>query len=134
MQKLIVEVGYVDGSYSAHIPELPGCVAVGNSLEDVQALMTEAVPFHIEGQRASGGEVAALFDGEWEFEYRLTVEALLNQYSGIFTKAALSKITGINERQLWHYASGLRHPRERQRKRIENGLHTLGAQLSSLSL
>jgi predicted RNase H-like HicB family nuclease len=134
MQKVIVEVGYMDGSYSAHIPELPGCVAAGNSLEDVQALMTEAVPFHIEGQRTSGGEVPALFDGEWGFEYRLTVEALLNQYSGIFTKAALSKITGINERQLWHYASGLRHPRERQRKRIENGLHTLGAQLSSLSL
>jgi predicted RNase H-like HicB family nuclease len=124
----------LNGSYSAHIPELPGCVAAGNSLEDVQALLNEAVPFHIEGQRASGGEVPSLSAGEWEFEFRLTVEALLNQYSGIFTKAALSKITGINERQLWHYAAGLRHPRERQRKRIEKGLHTLGAQLSSLSL
>ncbi len=134
MHKVIVEVGYCNGNYSAHIPELPGCVVAGNSLEEIQTLLGEAVPFHIEGQRTAAGEVPALFDGEWEYEYRLTVEALLNQYSGIFTKAALSKITGINERQLWHYAAGLRHPRERQRKRIEKGLHTLGAQLSSIAL
>ena len=134
MQKVIVEVGYLDGNYSAHVPELPGLAMTGNNLQEIQDHLKEAVPFHIEGQREAGGEVPAVFDGEYEYEYRLTVEALLNEYSGIFTKAALSKITGINERQLWHYAAGLRHPREKQRKRIEEGLHKLGQQLTSLIL
>ena len=134
MEKIIVEVGYIDGTYSAHIPELPGVIVTGNNLQEIRDALAEAVPFHIEGQREAGGEVPAVFNGEFEYEYRLTVEALLNEYSGIFTKAALSKITGINERQLWHYAAGLRKPREMQRKRIEEGLHRLGAQLTALIL
>ncbi len=49
-------------------------------------------------------------------------------------KQHCSRITGINERQLWHYASGLRKPRPTQRKRIEDGLHRLGAELLTLSV
>lgn len=134
MQKVIVEVGYIDGDYSASIPELPGCAVVGKNLKEIRQELQTAVPFHIEGQREAGGKVPAVFDTPHEYEFRLTVEALLNEYSGIFTKSALSKITGINERQLWHYAAGLRHPREKQRKRIEEGLHQLGQQLISLVL
>ena len=62
----------------------------------------------------------------------VSVEALLNHYSGIFTKAALARITGINERQLWHYASGLRKPRKAQADRITKGLHQLGRELLSV--
>ena len=59
---------------------------------------------------------------------------LLNAYSDVFTKAALSRITGINQRQLWHYASGMRKPRPTQRKRIEDGLHRLGMELLNIGV
>ena len=36
---------------------------------------------------------------------------------------ALEKLTGINQKQLHHYATGLRKPREAQRKKIETALH-----------
>ena len=51
-----------------------------------------------------------------------------------FTNAALLRITGINERQLWQYASGIRKPRPAQRKRIEEGLLQPGTQLLTIGM
>ncbi len=134
MEKAIVEVNYSGKNYGAHLPELPGCVTTGSSLDEIVRNVNEIVPFHLDGMREDGDAVPAPFDGEYEFEYRLTTEALLHAYSGVFTKAALSRITGINERQLWHYEAGIRKPRPAQRKRIEDGLHKLAAQLLSITL
>lgn len=134
MEQVIVEIGFVDGNYSAHLPQLTGCVTVGSSLKEIENSMVELVPFHIEGQKENGGEVPMIFLGTYKFVFKLSIEAMINYYSGIFTKAALSRITGINERQLWHYASGLRKPRPQQRKRIEEGLHRLGEELIALTL
>ena len=39
-----------------------------------------------------------------------------------------------DQRQLWHYASGMRKPRPAQRKRIEEGLHKLGAELLKIGI
>ena len=41
-------------SYGAYVPDLPGCVAVGESRAEVQALIHEAIELHIEGLRADG--------------------------------------------------------------------------------
>ena len=37
------------GNYSAYSPDLPGCIAVGDTLEEVQKNMEEAICIHIEG-------------------------------------------------------------------------------------
>ncbi len=37
------------GNYSAYAPDLPGCVTVGETIEDVLREMQEAIRFHIEG-------------------------------------------------------------------------------------
>jgi predicted RNase H-like HicB family nuclease len=44
-------------SYSAYVPELPGCVAAGNSVAEVEKLIREAIEFHIEGMREAGEAV-----------------------------------------------------------------------------
>ena len=49
-------------------------------------------------------------------------------------KSVWNTTTGINQRQLWHYASGMRKPRPAQRKRIEKGLHKLGAELLRIGI
>ncbi|MBK1986554.1 type II toxin-antitoxin system HicB family antitoxin [Sphaerospermopsis aphanizomenoides BCCUSP55] len=36
-------------SYGAYVPDLPGCVAAGETLAEVQQLIVEAIEFHIEG-------------------------------------------------------------------------------------
>jgi predicted RNase H-like HicB family nuclease len=41
-------------NYSAYVPDLPGCIATGNTLEDTKRLMREAMVFHREGLKADG--------------------------------------------------------------------------------
>lgn len=52
---VIVERG--DTSWGAYVPDLPGCVAAGESREEVLQLIREAVEFHIEDLRESGENV-----------------------------------------------------------------------------
>ncbi|MDY0171203.1 MAG: type II toxin-antitoxin system HicB family antitoxin [Thermoguttaceae bacterium] len=40
-----------DRNWSAYVPDLPGCIAAGATREDVQALIREAIEFHLEGMR-----------------------------------------------------------------------------------
>ncbi len=37
------------GNYSAYVPDLPGCVATGKTVEEVEQQIREAIRFHIEG-------------------------------------------------------------------------------------
>jgi len=113
---------------------LPGCVSTGSSLPEMKKNIREAIEGHIEISLEYNDPIPEIFKGEYELEFRLTTEALLIAYSDIFTKAALSCITGINQRQLWHYASGMRKPRPAQRKRIEEGLHKLGVELLKIGI
>ena len=46
-----------DGSYSAYVPDLPGCVACGDTPEEVRTLINEAVALHIESLRDHGEPV-----------------------------------------------------------------------------
>jgi len=41
-------------SWGAYVPDLPGVITVGNSREEVERLMVEAIEFHLEGMREEG--------------------------------------------------------------------------------
>ena len=41
-------------SYSAYVPDLPGCVATGASLAEAEAAIREAIEFHLYGLREDG--------------------------------------------------------------------------------
>jgi predicted RNase H-like HicB family nuclease len=49
---VVVERG--ETSWGAHVPDLPGCVAVGESREEVLKLVREAIEFHIDGLKQDG--------------------------------------------------------------------------------
>jgi predicted RNase H-like HicB family nuclease len=46
-----------DANYSAYVPDLPGCVAVGDTLEEVKVEIREAIEFHLEGMREDGSPI-----------------------------------------------------------------------------
>ena len=52
---VIIEEG--ESSFGAYVPDLPGCVAVANSKEEVMTLIQEAIEFHIEGLLEDGQPV-----------------------------------------------------------------------------
>lgn len=134
MEKVIVDIYYTGNNYCAHAPILLGCVSTASTLSEMKKNIKEAIEFHVESSLKDGDTIPEVFKGDYELEFKLTTEALLNAYSDIFTKAALSRITGINQRQLWHYASGMRKPRPAQCKRIEDGLHRLGTELLNIEV
>jgi predicted RNase H-like HicB family nuclease len=56
-QYAIVIEGDDSTNYSAYAPDLPGVVATGDTLEECEAEMREAIAFHIEGLRLAGEPV-----------------------------------------------------------------------------
>ena len=46
-----------ENSYGAYVPDLPGCVAVGETRDEVRRLIREAIEFHLEGLREDGSPV-----------------------------------------------------------------------------
>jgi predicted RNase H-like HicB family nuclease len=56
---LIVIESAADGSYSAYVPDLPGCVSCGETLEELKMMIQEAIDFHIDGLQKSGLPVPA---------------------------------------------------------------------------
>ena len=52
---VVVEEGPT--SFGAYVPDLPGCVAAGETREEVLALIHEAIEFHLEGLREDGEPV-----------------------------------------------------------------------------
>lgn len=49
---VVIEQGAT--SYGASVPDLPGCVAVGATLDEVVHLIADAIQFHVDGLRAAG--------------------------------------------------------------------------------
>ncbi len=49
---IVIEKG--ERNYSAYVPDLPGCVATGDTLEETESEIREAIEFHLEGMRADG--------------------------------------------------------------------------------
>ena len=54
MMRYMVVVERGETSWGAHAPDLPGCVAVGESREEVLRLIREAIEFHIDGLKQDG--------------------------------------------------------------------------------
>ena len=52
--KYLVVVESGPTSFGAYVPDLPGCVAVGATREEVTTLIQEAIEFHIEGMKQDG--------------------------------------------------------------------------------
>jgi predicted RNase H-like HicB family nuclease len=52
--KLLVVVEQTETGFSAYSPDVPGCIATGQSREEVEATMRDAIAFHLEGLRAEG--------------------------------------------------------------------------------
>jgi predicted RNase H-like HicB family nuclease len=54
-----VVIEKADGNYSAYVPDLPGCVATGATIAEVEADLRDAIRFHVDGLKADGLGVPA---------------------------------------------------------------------------
>ncbi|MCH7721228.1 MAG: type II toxin-antitoxin system HicB family antitoxin [Planctomycetes bacterium] len=57
MTRYAVVFEKANGNYSAYVPDLPGCVATGSTIEETERQIREAIRFHIDGLREDGQPV-----------------------------------------------------------------------------
>jgi len=132
MKTIIIKIGASSDYFGAYAENCDGIYGAG---ETPEAAMTDA----LKGLELFVGsrekkDLPAILQGEYTIEYQYDTQSFLNYYNKIFTNVALERITGINQKLLHHYASGLKKPRVMQRKKIETALHRLGNELLSVRL
>ena len=128
MHTITVNIDWED-NYGAYSEEVSGCVATHKTLEGVKQAYIDSLKFHLAGLHKDGDEIPAVMQGKYRLDFVLNVRALLHYFEGVLTRSALSRVTGINERQLGHYITGHRKPRPEQRKKIVEGLHRIGKEI-----
>lgn len=57
MRRYLVVLEKGESNYGAYLPDLPGCVALGDTLEETLALMREALAMHLEGMIEDGDTI-----------------------------------------------------------------------------
>jgi predicted RNase H-like HicB family nuclease len=57
LMRYAVVIEKAEGNYSAYVPDLPGCVATGDTVRSVENEIREAIRFHIEGLKQDGLDV-----------------------------------------------------------------------------
>ena len=137
MKKINVKVSWEHNNYSACTDDydnLGGLViATGKTLELLKEAFQSALNFHVEGCLADGDSLPEwLVKGMYEMNFILETSALLRYAEKYTSLAAISRASGINERQLSHYANKRSIPRAQQRERIVEGLHKIGQEFLSV--
>ncbi|MDR2146058.1 MAG: helix-turn-helix domain-containing protein [Tannerella sp.] len=118
--KVIVECG-CDGKFSAFMDCYEydfGLAGFGNTAKEAINDFQACVKEEKEMREKEGKTMPDLI-----FDIQYDVTSFLSYYSDILSKSGLEKVTGINQKQLWHYASGKRHPKPETARKIQESLH-----------
>jgi len=136
-EKLFVSIGWSGNNYGAvsQSDDINGVVvATHKTLEGVKNKFKSALEFHIDGCIEDGDKLPEwVIKGDYTIEYKLEMSALIHSLDGMITRSAIARVSGINERQIGHYASGIKKPRSVQRQKIIRGIHTISRELASVA-
>lgn len=128
--KIIIERS-ID-SYSSYAENAEGIYGHGDTVDEAKQSALKAIELLKKHNRQEN--LPAILKGNYEIIFKFDAESFLNFYKKIFTNAALERMTGINQKQLQHYASGLKKPRQAQARKIEMAMHSLGRELMAVEL
>ncbi len=132
MKEVDVIIEHAGDNLSAYIKGAP-IITTGKTIKDVEANIKEAIELYLDVCREENCKPVKIFTDEYQLKFKLDAPTFINHYSSIFTKSALSRVTGINERQLWRYAAGKNIPRKQQLEKFQKGIHKLTQELQSIS-
>ncbi len=134
MHEINIEVRWTDKNYCCawSMEGFGAVICTNKTLSGLKEEFEESLRWQIESMVEDGEGVPEwLVKGEYVVKYELHTSALLREAEKFTTMSAISKVTGINVKQLSHYATSTKNPRPEQRKRIIEGLHTIGQNILS---
>ena len=130
MTTIKVLVDWCGKNYAAYIYDasIGGAVLTTNkTFSGLQKDTIESVRFQIEGCLQDGDQLPDdIKSGNYTLVFEKRISALLHEVQQYTTLSALSRVTGIRQSQLSHYANAVSQPRPMQRSRIIEGLHKIG--------
>lgn len=117
--------------YSA---DLPGITGYGNSVQEAKKDIQSAIEDVLESHTEEGTTAPAhLNKGKLEFIYKYDIASIF-KYFGVLDATALAKRIGMNASLLRQYKTGAAMASDKQKHKIEEGLHALGRELLSVRL
>ncbi|WP_297975301.1 type II toxin-antitoxin system HicB family antitoxin [uncultured Capnocytophaga sp.] len=122
--KIIIEKS--EDFFWAYAVGLEGVTAGGETVQEAKKEIEESI--------AIQKELGNIPNVDYQLTYKYDTESLLQYYKGLLSNPAFERLTGINQKLIHQYAVGLKKPREAQRKKLQEGLHKLGAELLSIEL
>lgn len=130
MKIVEVTIENTGNNLSAYIKDAPGIITVGNNIREINKNIREAIELYLEDNNSPN----ELFSGKYEIKFNMDIATFIELYGDIFTKAALGRITGINQRQLYHYGAKMHKPQKRQLQRMQLGIDAIIEELSMVRL
>lgn len=121
--KVIVSGG--KDHYGAWVKDVKGIYGAGVTLDDVRRDIKEAIGLFVEYNE----DAPDILKGNPEIELVFDVTGLVKYYSQFITLPAMEQLTGVNQKQLWHYANGYKTPRGDSGEKIEKGLKKFAQRL-----
>jgi predicted RNase H-like HicB family nuclease len=130
METIIIKIEKGIDQYGAWVEGIPGIYGAGDTVKDVKKNILEAIEMY---ERYNTAMPKGL-DGDYNIKWEFDTASFLEYISVVFTKSGLERITGINQKQLGHYSSGLKKPRKNQIEKIDNGIHRFVDELKQIHL
>ncbi len=127
--KIIIEK--TKDQYTAYAENVEGIYGGGDTVEKAKASIEKSILLIKKHNKENSPKILL---SEYQLVYKFDTQSLLSYYKGIFTNASLERITGIRQKQIQHYASGLKKPRPAQKKKIQDSLHELATELMAVEL
>lgn len=135
MEKVVMKTSYTDTGFCCMCDLLPGWTTSGSKdFRKFDVFVKESIGFYIDCAKKDGDEYPSVFDGVYELEYQFDIRALLNYYQRVLPFSGLQLITGIDQKQLAHYAAGRKQPRASRAKQIELSLHKFAEELQEVNV
>ena len=132
MKTIKVVIEKTPDMYFAYAENVEGIYGGGDTPQEAKESILKSIKLLIENNTKEN--IPSILKGEYNIKYEFDTESLINYLKGIITYPGIERITGVNEKQIAHYSSGLKKPRKEQREKIQNGIHNFAKELLAIEL
>lgn len=131
MKQIIdVRIEWTGENYSA-FADLNGLVFVTEKdVKKIKENFEQTFQFHVESSIEDGDDL--LPADQYQLNYIYGATYLLKALEEVLSRSALSRVTGINQRQLGHYLQGVKKPRKSTEEKIQEGIRQVRDRLNQL--
>lgn len=132
MEKITIIIERSSDLFCAYSENCEGIYAAAETLEGCKADIEEAI--RLLKKNLPAERWPEPLRGDYELEYRFDAQSFLDYYSDFLSLAGISRLTGVNQKQLSNYIHHRAVPRRKQLDRISAGIHGFARELLSFTL